>query len=107
MFSITEKAVLQIKQISDDENIGYYSVRAKLKGGGCAGYTRELEFDNVQLETDEVIEMDGVKVFVDHLSFQYLDETTLDYESGLMGGGFRFNSPNATSSCGCGKSVSF
>lgn len=104
---ITEKAIEQIKHISDDEGIGYYSVRAKLKGGGCAGYTRELEFDNVQLETDEVVEMDGVKVFIDHLSFQYLDETTLDYESGLMGGGFRFNSPNATSTCGCQKSVSF
>lgn len=107
MFVITEKAANEIKRISDDENIGHYSVRVKLRGGSCAGFVREMEFDNNQLQNDELIEFDGIKILIDEVSFQYLNETTLDYQSGLMGAGFKFNTPNATGQCGCGKSISF
>lgn len=106
-FAITEKAAVKIKEISDEEGIGHYCVRVKLKGSGCAGYVRELDFENSPRETDEIITLDDVKILIDEVSFQYLNETTLDYEGSLMGGGFKFSTPNATGQCGCGKSISF
>lgn len=107
MFAITEKAALKIKEISDDEGIGYYSVRLKIFGRGCAGYEMSLDFDNLKKENDEVIEIDGAQILIDEVCFQYFQETTLDYESGLMGSGFKFRVANSTGACGCGKSISF
>lgn len=106
MIYITEKAAKQVRFISDSEGIGYYIIRVKVRGGGCSGFTRELEFDNQIGELDEVFELDDVKVICDPISFQYLDETTIDYTDGLMGQGFMFDIPKSTGSCGCGKSFS-
>jgi iron-sulfur cluster assembly protein len=33
-----------------------------------------------------------------------LDGMTIDYVQTLMGGGFKIDNPNATSTCGCGQS---
>jgi iron-sulfur cluster assembly protein len=48
--------------------------------------------------------VDGVKVIVDKKSFLYIKGTTLTWSGNLMGGGFEFDNPNASHSCGCGTS---
>lgn len=106
MFTITEKAVAQIKEIAEAEGIGHTTVRVGVKGGGCAGYMTDLTFDDQINETDELFEKDGVRVVIDMMSIQYLDGTEMDYVTGLTGSGFKFNNPNAQSTCGCGKSWS-
>ena len=53
-----------------------------------------------------VWEQDGVKIATDEMSQQYIGGTEVDYVSGLQGAGFKFNNPNAKSSCGCGSSFS-
>lgn len=40
----------------------------------------------------------------DPKSLLYLFGMRLDYSDALIGGGFSFSNPNATSTCGCGKS---
>ena|SRR5271154_3051795 len=104
MITITAKAIEQIKEISEAEGIGHTTIRVGVKGGGCAGFMTDMNFDDQMNETDEVIEQDGVKVVVDMMSFQYLDGTEIDYVQSLMGAGFKFNNPNVQHSCGCGKS---
>jgi iron-sulfur cluster assembly protein len=47
-----------------------------------------------------------VKVVCDPKSYLYLNGTTIDFKDELMGRGFVFNNPNATTSCGCGSSFS-
>jgi iron-sulfur cluster insertion protein len=47
-----------------------------------------------------------VKLFVDPLSYQYLDGTEIDYVESLQGAGFKFQNPNVKSTCGCGSSFS-
>lgn len=111
MIQITEKAAQKIIEISDSEGIGHYVVRAKVMGGGCAGFSYDMSFDDQIGEMDEVIEQTDfygtVKVVIDPLSFTYLDGSTIDWLDGLIGAGFKFVNPNATGSCGCGNSVSF
>lgn len=47
-----------------------------------------------------------LRVICDPKSYIYLNGTTIDFKDELMGRGFVFNNPNATSSCGCGSSFS-
>ena len=47
-----------------------------------------------------------VHVICDPKSYLYLNGTTIDFKDEIMGRGFVFNNPNATSSCGCGSSFS-
>lgn len=104
MIALTEKAAKQIRTIADEECIGYYIIRVKVKGGGCAGFEYDLGFDDQINETDEVFELDGVKVICDPMSMQYVEGTVIDYGDSLMGSGFTFNNPTAKASCGCGHS---
>ena len=50
------------------------------------------------------LQRDGVRVFVDNKSHEYLAGTTIDFVVALEGSGFTFENPNAKASCGCGKS---
>ncbi len=45
-----------------------------------------------------------VRVICDPKSYLYLNGTVIDFKDEIMGRGFVFNNPNASSSCGCGSS---
>src|SRR5277367_474061 len=107
MIHLTEKAAKMIEETSNSEGIGHYIIRVRVIGGGCAGFTNDMYFDDTITDMDEVSELDGIKVVCDPLSFQYLDSAVIDYvESPLGSGGFKFSNPNIKGSCGCGSSFS-
>lgn len=107
MIHITEAAAKKVVEISDAEGIGHHVIRVRVIGGGCAGFTHDMMFDDQIGELDEVTEFDNIKVVIDPLSFQYLDDITIDFVESPMGAGFKFLNPNVKGSCGCGSSVSF
>ena len=84
-------------------------VRAKLSGGGCAGFSYDLFYEDEDKvsDMDERFPHEGITIVVDQMSLQYLEGTEIDYLEDLVGGGFKFNNPKSTGSCGCGNSVSF
>lgn len=106
MIHITEKAAKMVEEISNSEGIGHYSVRVKVIGGGCAGFSYDMVFDDTIGDMDEVSELDGVKVICDAISFQYMDEMIVDFVEGPIQTGFKFLNPNVTGTCGCGSSFS-
>lgn len=106
MIHITEKAADKVKEISDGEGIGHYIIRVKVVGGGCAGFSYDMVFDDSIGDLDEVTELDGIKVVADPISFQYLDEVVLDFLDSEHGAGFKFINPNVKGTCGCGSSFS-
>lgn len=106
MISLTEKAVAKIKEIAETDDIKPLTIRARVLGGGCAGFTYDLYFEDNVTDMDEVFEQDGVKITVDMLSHQYVDGVEIDYVEGIMGAGFKFLNPNVSSVCGCGSSFS-
>lgn len=108
MIQLTEKAIKKIKEISEAEGLGHLTIRVGVKGGGCAGYTQDMFFeDRPAKEMDEVIEQDGITILIDPLSNQYMENTTIDWVDSMFGAGFKFLNPNVTGSCGCGSSVTF
>ncbi len=83
-------------------------LRVGVRGGGCSGMSYTMNFeeaDNIQPD-DEVYDYEGFKVVCDPKSLLYLYGMVLDYSDALIGGGFQFTNPNASQTCGCGKSFS-
>ena len=107
MISITDRAASKVKEIAEAEDLASQGLRLRVVGGGCAGFTYDLYFADQTTDMDEHFESNGVKLYVDPLSFQYLEDTEIDYVEGVHGSGFKFNNPNVTGSCGCGSSVKF
>lgn len=84
------------------------SVRLGIRGGGCTGYSYLFEFDDREPRaSDHVVTVDGVRVVVDPKSMILLKGTTVDFETGMRGHGFKFTNPNVKDACGCGESVTF
>ena len=105
---VTETAVREIKTIAKQQELDAEKVHLRLgvKGGGCSGFSYLLDLTEQQNENDEMFEQHGIKVVCDPKSYLYLNGTTVDFKDEVMGRGFVFNNPNATSSCGCGSSFS-
>ncbi|KAL7144101.1 hypothetical protein ABFS83_08G236200 [Erythranthe nasuta] len=81
-------------------------LRIGVKQGGCSGlsYTMEFETKENSRPDDSVMEYNGFVIVCDPKSLLFLYGMQLDYSDALIGGGFNFKNPNATQTCGCGKS---
>ena len=102
---LTPKAIEMVKHTREQEGLdAEHGLRVAVAGGGCSGFQYALDFEKEQRPTDFVIEVEGLRVFVDPVSARYLNGTTIDYVLGMQGAGFKFNNPNAVGSCGCGSS---
>jgi iron-sulfur cluster assembly protein len=106
IISITDKAIEEIKRISIKDNPeGSKGLRLAVTGGGCSGLSYKIEFSD-EKSKDNILEFNGVKVFIDPKSVIYLKGIVLDFKDGLNGKGFVFDNPNAKNTCGCGESFS-
>src|ERR1700761_884943 len=106
MLLITPVAATKVNEIRDAEGIeGNMALRLRVVGGGCAGFSYDLYFDE-PAEVDRQFETAGVRCVVDEMSLMYLVGPEIDYVEGLQGAGFKFNNPNVKSTCGCGSSFS-
>lgn len=102
---VTDAAKTEVKRMFAEHDLQDSVLRMGVRGGGCSGLSYTLGFDKEVSEYDSVFEVDeGVKVVVDMKSYLYLKGTELDFTTDLIGGGFKFNNPNARKSCGCGSS---
>jgi len=108
MIALTDIAKQKLKEIAESEGLANQFVRVKVIGGGCAGMTHDMHFEEIANELDEIIEIEpALRLVIDPISLQYLDGVEIDYIDTQFSGGFKFNNPNVTGSCGCGSSVSF
>jgi len=106
MIALTEAASKKVKDAMREQGLEGHSLRVFVSGGGCSGLQYGMSFTNEAQENDHVFELHGVRVVVDPLSMQYLEDAEIDYASDLMGSGFRIKNPNAQSTCSCGQSFS-
>jgi len=107
--SLTETAASEIKKIIKEQNIPETDtkLRVGVKGGGCSGFSYMLDLtEEPKAEMDEELDCHGVKILCDMKSYLYLNGVEIDFKDEVMGRGFVFKNPNATSSCGCGSSFS-
>ena len=103
MITLTDSAVAQIRQLQAEKATEGQKLRILVEAGGCSGFEYGMSFDNKK-EDDQVFENNGVKFLVDETSLEYLNESVVDFDDGLTGKGFEVRNPNASSTCGCGRS---
>ena len=104
---LTERAAQEITTIMKDQNLPESTcLRVGVKGGGCSGFSYSLDLIEEKTDADEEWDQHGISVICDDKSALYLAGTTVDFKDGMMGRGFVFSNPNASSSCGCGSSFS-
>jgi iron-sulfur cluster insertion protein len=102
--SLSMNAVRKVRELVAEEENDTLKLRVFITGGGCSGFQYGFSFDEDAAEDDTAIEMGGVTVLVDPMSFPYLAGSEVDYAEGLEGARFIVNNPNATTTCGCGAS---
>ena len=108
MVEISPTAILEIERIRANKHPDSY-LRLSVKKGGCRGLVYDLKLEepefvseNPPRSSDRLIEIAGITLKIDAESWKYSEDLKLDYSEDLMGGGFRFNNPKITDSCGCG-----
>jgi len=101
---LTPMAVAELKRLMLQEKEAPAYTRLGVAAGGCSGMSYTMAFEIEKQEFDREFDFDGLKVLVDLKAVMYLNGTTLDFKTGLVGGVFSFSNPNAQRSCGCGSS---
>jgi iron-sulfur cluster assembly accessory protein len=104
MLQLTEKAVDKVKELLAAENKEGFGLRVAIQGGGCSGFQYGLTFENEEHPNDHVLDVGGLKVYVDAMSGMYLEGVKIDYIEGLESSGFKIDNPKSTGTCGCGHS---
>jgi iron-sulfur cluster assembly protein len=104
--SLTEAAAARARTLINSAGRPVAGLRIGVRNGGCAGmsYTMDLAPD-IQ-PGDEVIEDQGVKIFIAPKDVMFLLGTRLDFSVNKLEASFVFQNPNQTGACGCGESVS-
>lgn len=101
---LTTTAVGKVKEILAQQVPQPLGLRLSVVGGGCSGFSYQMNFETETNPIDKMFDFDGLKVFVDQASLMYLKGTRIDYVDSLGGSGFKFENPNVKSTCGCGSS---
>ena len=103
---LTARAVAQVKQVQSQQGFEGYYLSVRVVPAGCSGFGYDLNLIKDVNPGDVVGEQDGIRLVTDALSQQYLAGTEVDYVVGTTAAGFKFENPNAKSTCGCGTSFS-
>lgn len=101
---VTPRAIEKVKEILNQQDPKPLGLRVSVVGGGCSGFSYQMNFENQTNGIDKTYEFDGLKVFIDQASLMYLNGTKIDYVETLEGSGFKFDNPNVKTTCGCGSS---
>jgi iron-sulfur cluster assembly accessory protein len=104
--TLTDKAADEVRKFISAEQVpaDTAGLRVSVLPGGCSGFKYSLNIEERPLDDDMSFDVNGVRLFVDGFSAQYLSGITIDYVSSMQGSGFTFSNPNATGGCGCGSS---
>jgi len=103
---LTDDAASQVKGFMQQEEVPADSagLRVQVIPGGCSGFQYRLNVEERPFDDDFVLDVKGLRVFVDAFSAQYLNGVTIDHVTTMQGSGFTFDNPNASGGCGCGSS---
>ena len=103
---ITAEAAEKVREFMGEENLtpADAGLRVSVLPGGCSGFQYGLEIEEHVRDDDHVVDSQGIRLYIDPFSAQYLSGIQIGYHSSFQGSGFTFSNPNAQGGCGCGLS---
>jgi iron-sulfur cluster assembly protein len=102
--TLTDAAAAKLGELTKEETNPAIGLRVYVYSGGCSGFRYGMMLEDAPTADDNILEANGVKVYVDGKSIDLLKGSQIDYVDTLMGAGFTVNNPNAVAACGCGSS---
>ena len=106
MLSLTENAQKAVSRFIKGSDTPVVGLRVSISDGGCSGYQYGMSLVESSNDEDTVIALGDIKVIVDPATVPLVKDMVIDFQDSMQGSGFKFENPNATKSCGCGKSFS-
>lgn len=104
MIILTDSALAAVNRFIENSDKNIAGLRIKVDGGGCSGFQYGLRLEEEVSDGDVVQDVQGLTMLIDEASAPLLEGVTVDFVDSMEGSGFKFENPNATASCGCGKS---
>jgi iron-sulfur cluster assembly protein len=104
VLSLTDAAAAKLRELTAGEENPLLGLRVYVYSGGCSGFRYGMMLEDAPTAEDNVLEANGMRVYVDGNSIDLLKGSSIDYVDTLMGAGFTVNNPNAVAACGCGSS---
>ncbi|MDJ0274254.1 MAG: iron-sulfur cluster biosynthesis family protein [Nitrososphaerota archaeon] len=107
---VTERALEKMREVLKEVG-GEVGIRIFVTEGCCCGPQYGLALEDREYEGDRVVNVDGVKFFIDSFSAERIGEVELDYDVTPFGEGFLVRRLGAHEehshghggcSCGCG-----
>ena len=92
---LSDAAAGKLRELTAEETNPAIGLRVYVYSGGCSGYRYGMMLEDQPTTEDVTVESNGVRVYVDQASTQYLTGSEIDYVDTLMGAGFTVNNPNA------------
>jgi iron-sulfur cluster assembly protein len=105
MITLTDKAADRVKSLLAGANEdGILGLRVGVKTVGCNGLSYFVEYAKDKGRFEDVVESNGVKLFIDPTSVMFIIGSQMDWEESAMSSRFVFSNPNEIARCGCGES---
>lgn len=104
LLNVTDKALARMQHLLAARETSALGLRFGTEEKGCSGQSYIVDYVDEPIPGDELVEMGGIKIFVDRDSLLFLIGTTIDFEEAKFSSGFVFINPNEKSRCGCGES---
>ena len=108
LITITQNAASKVKEMASKEGKTGQGLRLSVQAGGCEGFVYGLSFEDKKNENDQVIESNGVKVYVDPASAAEVKGSVIDFIETPEASGFSIKNPAKSGSCGgcgCGRNA--
>lgn len=104
LVTLSDAATAQLRKIIVEEGRDDIGLRVFVSPGGCSGLSYGMSLEDEPDEGDFRVEQEGLNVYVDEFSANFIRGSEIDFVNGLMGAGFTVHNPNAKKSCACGQS---
>lgn len=104
MIILTENAAKAVARFVKGGDNTQGGVRIAVENGGCSGLQYKMSVEAQAADGDVIISEGEARLFVDPSSAEMLNGVTVDFVDSLEGSGFKFQNPNASAACSCGKS---
>lgn len=104
LVTLSDKASGELRRLIAAEARDDIGLRVFVSPGGCSGLSYGMSLEEETDDGDFVVNHDGMQIFVDEFSANFVRGAQIDFVAGLMGAGFTVQNPNAKKSCACGQS---
>ncbi|MEK9677257.1 MAG: iron-sulfur cluster assembly accessory protein, partial [Rhodospirillaceae bacterium] len=89
--TLTESAVNRVRALMDRTDKPVLGLRVGVTNTGCSGHMYNVEYAEEERPLEEVVEQDGVRIFIDPLALMFVVGSKMDYVEDKMQSGFIFD----------------